>query len=378
MPLPDAFLRCRDSETNRQLISNVADDGGPPLAAALLGPGPYAAGDRPDGETSASALGGWSLRGIPPMRWPARRRAAAASEESVASGADDAAAVASAGKQIAVEVQRQSVGSASNSYEPGRHVPNNGKARLGRPVGPFGDGTGAAGSGRPLASSGLFGHTEQESTSAGLDGTTGRRGIRPQLECWRQIGVESEKISGERMPTLTVEPRRRRGPPSIPPPDRVGDTTSLVFGAHDHVIDHVVGAGRPVEPSVAVVVHHPTGTSSTKTPSRRMNWPAEQEQKVPGHTVPVLTALGTIERAIEREAGKDTTSNWMRADGKYSAVVGVSSGAFGGGFLSGTSGIGSVGATERVVGQNGGVGDMSAQVVGNESSDEEAEENPFA
>lgn len=218
-PIPEAFLRRLAPDGTDGHSRDFSDDGGPPLAGSLLGPAAATSTAAAEGGGGS----GWGLHGITQIRWSPWRR------DCDTSGLDDASVGGSgdggdsSGGHVASAVERQpaahgegsrSSGKAWNPYEPGGAAPNTGAtssaSRLERPVGPFGDGTGAAaGVRRPMpGASGLFGDPDEQRDVIGTSGGTARiarlgSGRRPNS---RGLGSKD----GDWMPDLTMGAAGRR------------------------------------------------------------------------------------------------------------------------------------------------------------------------
>lgn len=175
-PLPEASLRYRGPEGRSGHPLSSADDGGPPLAAGLLGP---------DGTAGAESQ--WGLGGITQMRWPAWRR-----PQGGGGTLDPVAGTGAAGM--------------GKNRSSGRLPP-------GRTVGPFGDGAGASRSSSSFNSR-LFGDSDNAGRDASLEnqarawrssGGTGVAGLQSTVRPLgdKQGGTGSRRTS-EWMPDMTI------------------------------------------------------------------------------------------------------------------------------------------------------------------------------
>lgn len=371
-PVPEAFLRRvpkRDGQS-----SSFVDHGPRPLDVRILGP---------DG-AGAVALdsGGWGLHGVAHMHWPAWQR----DQDTASGGRGDDNSIAAVGQSVAHG--EGSKGRGWNPYEPSRVSSNTGHSsgtRLGRSVGPFGKGTGAAGSRQVPASFGLFGDVQEQ------DGAlTVGSGIVPRSPDVRRGGAVATSAGGNvGRPRLRGESRPNTG--------GAGNKTD------DWIPDLTVGVGPRRE--TAVAAENTDGSSSLGLPG---NAPVVEGGNAPGTMgmgylamtpTPVATAtlgtsdcsagrgqtstgLGTVDRERRSENGGVKGTSWMAAAAKRQPAAGN---LFGAGLA---SEFGSVeGSTVSAVRPSAaapelGVADPEAfaartpQTVEEEGS--EVEDNPFA
>lgn len=370
-PVPEAFLRHLAPDGTDGHSRAFSDDGGPPLADSLLGPGAATSTAAAEGGGGS----GWGLRGITQMRWSLWRR------DYDTSGPDDASAggggeggdsgvgpVPSAMERrpAAHGEGSRSSGKAWNPYEPGGAAPNLGAtssaSRLERPVGPFGNGTGAAAGVRRRVpgSSGLFGDPDEERNAVGTsEGTTRMArlgsGRRPNSR-----GLGSKE--GDWMPDLTIGAAGRRRETSSA--EGADGRSSIIFPT-DTPMGSVVLAPVPA--------HTTAATSSGMT----MSWPPERDETTAQGS---KSSLAAFEAAGGGEGssknGVMKTPSWVTTGAEIHGATGSSS-AFGAGMTSGKFVDVDRNSSLAKGSRSGEFAVLEAQEVEGESSEEE-EDNPFA
>lgn len=252
-PLPEASLRHRGPEgrSGQSLLSE--DDGGPPLAAGLLGH------DGTAGTESQRGLGG-----ITQMRWPAWRR-----PQSGGGTMDPVTGTGAAG------VGRNR---SSDRLPPGRSV------------GPFGDGAGASRS-SSSSNSRLFGDSGNAGRDASLEnqarawrssGGTGVAGLQSTVRPLgdKQGGTGSRRTS-EWMPDVTIGAGSSNTNTSgaaasrweaTSQPRSAGSTLTSATGRHPEAPPKwLTGAGGSTTPDVIEGAHF--GSRTSAMPQDRLNAP---------------------------------------------------------------------------------------------------------
>lgn len=375
-PLPEAFLRRKLPETDDR--SPLADDGGPPPAGGPLS------------NNAVAESSGWGLGGISQMRWPAWRREQGGGDGGLAATDD----TANAAIDSAVVPTRKITGSTPKGQ--GREVNGQGKNNsfLGRrPVGPFGNGTGAAG--RPPVSSGLFGDMEDSGATTGSGIASAR-----SADSWRRNkagGTGGGAFSGsvdkpksgatkdtgaDWLPVLEVgsgvsgsgRSVARFGRDSAPPQHIASpDDDPFAFMIRPPRLGSGSGPGAAAELFAEYSAEDAVGSGTGES-----GWPPERGDPAGARAAPTL-AVSVF----------DVRGGRVDGDGRDGAMAGWTGGAGGGneppsgsgtvfsGFAGGNRVVTTMGlGLDEPVGQASAF--VSEGVTAAESSDEEEDENPFA